>query len=46
LAEQRALGRDWAQIAAEKGGSAEALRKQLARAIERVSQELGLEGSI
>jgi RNA polymerase sigma-70 factor (ECF subfamily) len=45
LAEQRALGRDWAQIAAEKGGSAEALRKQLTRAIDRVSLELGLESA-
>jgi RNA polymerase sigma-70 factor (ECF subfamily) len=42
LAEQRAQGRDWAQIAEEMGGSAEALRKQLARAIDRVSQELNL----
>jgi RNA polymerase sigma-70 factor (ECF subfamily) len=42
LAEQRALGRGWDQIAAEEGGSAEALRKQLARAIDRISQELGL----
>jgi RNA polymerase sigma-70 factor (ECF subfamily) len=44
LAEQRAAGRDWAQIAAECGGSPEALRKQLARAIDRVGQELGLDG--
>jgi RNA polymerase sigma factor (sigma-70 family) len=45
LAEQRASGRDWAQIAAQQGGSPEALRKKLARAIDRVSQELGLEGA-
>jgi RNA polymerase sigma-70 factor (ECF subfamily) len=44
LAEQRADGRDWAQIAAECGGSPEALRKQLSRAIDRVGQELGLDG--
>ena len=44
LAEQRAAGRDWAEIAAENGGSPEALRKQLARAIDRVGQELGLDG--
>ena len=44
LAEQRAAGRDWAQFAAEHGGSPEALRKQLARAIDRVGQELGLDG--
>lgn len=43
LAEQRAAGRDWADIAANWGGSAEALRKQLARAVDRVSSELGLD---
>jgi RNA polymerase sigma-70 factor (ECF subfamily) len=43
LAEQRAQGREWAEIAAECGGSAEALRKKLARALDRVAQELGLE---
>jgi RNA polymerase sigma-70 factor (ECF subfamily) len=41
LADQRALGRDWAEIAAEVGGSAEALRKRLARALDRVGRELG-----
>jgi RNA polymerase sigma-70 factor (ECF subfamily) len=43
LAEQRAAGRGWAEIAAECGGSPEALRKQLARGIDRVGQELGLD---
>jgi len=43
LAEARADGRDWKQIAAERGGSPEALRKQLARAVDRVAGELGLE---
>jgi hypothetical protein len=43
LADLRADGRDWNQIAAQCGGSPEALRKQLARAIDRVSAELGLE---
>lgn len=43
LAEQRAAGMDWAQIAAECGDTPEALRKKLARAIDRVGQELGLE---
>lgn len=43
LAEQRAAGVDWPQIAAECGGSPEALRKKLARAIDRVGQELGLD---
>jgi RNA polymerase sigma factor (sigma-70 family) len=42
LAELRARGKDWATIAAEYGGSAEALRKKLARAIDRVSCQLGL----
>jgi RNA polymerase sigma-70 factor (ECF subfamily) len=43
LADARAAGRDWEQIAAETGRSAEALRKQLARAVDRIMQELGLE---
>lgn len=43
LAELRAEGKDWAQIAAECGGTAEALRKKLARAIDRIGQELGLD---
>jgi RNA polymerase sigma-70 factor (ECF subfamily) len=42
LADRRALGRSWAEIAAEVGGHADALRMQLSRAVERVSQELGL----
>jgi RNA polymerase sigma factor (sigma-70 family) len=44
LADQRSLGRDWAQIAADQGGSPEALRKQLARAIDRIASQLGLSG--
>jgi RNA polymerase sigma-70 factor (ECF subfamily) len=43
LAELRAAGREWADIARELGGTAEARRKQLTRAISRVSHELGLE---
>ena len=43
LAELRAAGREWTDIAAECGGSPEGLRKQLARAIDRVGQELGLD---
>jgi RNA polymerase sigma-70 factor (ECF subfamily) len=43
LAEQRAAGLDWNQIAAELGGRPEALRKQLARAVERIKAELELE---
>ena len=45
LADQRAGGRPWAEIAAERNGSAEALRKKLERALDRVAQELGLEES-
>jgi RNA polymerase sigma factor (sigma-70 family) len=43
LLEQRDAGREWGAIAAERGVSAEALRKKLARAIDRVAAELGLE---
>jgi RNA polymerase sigma-70 factor (ECF subfamily) len=43
LADQRAQGRDWAAIAADRGGSPEALRKRLARAVDRVARQLGLE---
>lgn len=42
LAQRRARGDDWAEIAAETGGSAEALRKKLTRAFERVLDELNL----
>lgn len=44
LADLRAGGLDWIQIAARLGGTVEARRKQLARAIERITLELGLEG--
>jgi RNA polymerase sigma factor (sigma-70 family) len=44
LAEQRALGRSWDEIAKEHGGSPDALRVQLGRAVDRVSRELRLEG--
>jgi RNA polymerase sigma factor (sigma-70 family) len=43
LADHRAQGREWADIAAEVGGTPEALRKRLSRAIDRVAQELGLD---
>jgi RNA polymerase sigma factor (sigma-70 family) len=42
LAEQRAQGRPWAELAVELGTSAEALRKQFSRAIDRVARKLGL----
>jgi RNA polymerase sigma-70 factor (ECF subfamily) len=43
LAEQRAAGLDWDQIAAGRGDSPEALRKRLSRAVDRVAIELGIE---
>jgi RNA polymerase sigma factor (sigma-70 family) len=43
LVEWRQQGRDWESIAAEIGGSAEALRKKLARAVARISDELGMD---
>lgn len=42
LADQRALGRDWADIAAEHGGSPDSLRMKLQRAMDRVIRQLGL----
>ena len=43
LAELRAADCEWQEIADRLGGTPQARRKQLARAIDRVSQELGLE---
>jgi RNA polymerase sigma factor (sigma-70 family) len=43
LADLRAQGREWADIARERGESPEALRKRLARGLDRVSQQLGLD---
>ena len=43
LADRRAQSQEWSQIAAELGGSPEALRKKLGRALERVARQLGLE---
>ncbi|MFO0868917.1 MAG: ECF-type sigma factor [Pirellulales bacterium] len=42
LAEQRAAGREWQDLAGELGVAADALRKKLTRALDRVSLELGL----
>jgi RNA polymerase sigma-70 factor (ECF subfamily) len=42
VADQRALGREWTELAAELGVGAEALRKKFGRAINRVARELGL----
>ena len=41
----REQGGQWAQIAAELGSSPEAIRKRLARAVDRVAHELGLDES-
>ncbi len=43
LAEQRALGRPWGEIAEEVGGTPVALRKKLSRALDRVMATLGLD---
>jgi RNA polymerase sigma-70 factor (ECF subfamily) len=42
LSRMRADGLEWADIAAEVGGTPQARRKQLSRAVDRVSRELGL----
>jgi RNA polymerase sigma-70 factor (ECF subfamily) len=42
LADRRARGDAWAEIAAEVGGEPDALRVRLGRAIDRVTGELGL----
>jgi RNA polymerase sigma-70 factor (ECF subfamily) len=44
VADLRAEGREWAEIAATLGGTVEARRKQLARALDRVTSQLDLEG--
>jgi RNA polymerase sigma-70 factor (ECF subfamily) len=43
LAEQRAAGRSWAEIAAEVGESPDTLRIRFTRAMDRVSRELKLD---
>jgi RNA polymerase sigma-70 factor (ECF subfamily) len=43
LLELKNQGHDWAEIAAQVGGLAETLRKKLARAIDRVVDELALD---
>jgi RNA polymerase sigma factor (sigma-70 family) len=45
LLELRQQGHAWGAIARLVGGSPEALRKQLARALARVTRELGLDGA-
>ena len=43
LADLRAQGREWPDIAARVGGTPSGRRKQLTRAIDRVARELGLD---
>jgi RNA polymerase sigma-70 factor (ECF subfamily) len=43
LVDLRAAGHTWAEIAQALGGQAQARRRQLDRALDRVSQQLGLE---
>jgi RNA polymerase sigma-70 factor (ECF subfamily) len=43
IADYRAQGTGWAEIARELGGTAKARRMQFARALDRVVQQLGLE---
>ena len=45
LAELRGQGLSWSDIADRLGGTAQARRMQLARAVERVAHELGLEAA-
>lgn len=45
LLELREAGYEWSEIAEQVGGSADALRKKLARAIERVTGQLGWQES-
>ncbi len=45
LVNQRRLGRNWAELSAELGDSPEALRKRLARALDRIARQSGLEDS-
>ena len=44
LADQRAQGRPWADLAVEAGQTPEGLRKKHARALERVARQLDLDG--
>jgi RNA polymerase sigma-70 factor (ECF subfamily) len=43
IAELRKDGLNWAQIASQLGGSAQARRVQFARAVERVSRQIGVD---
>jgi RNA polymerase sigma-70 factor (ECF subfamily) len=43
LADLRAQGFEWVEIARELGGTPQALRKRLSRAVDRVARELGID---
>jgi RNA polymerase sigma-70 factor (ECF subfamily) len=43
VAERRALGQSWKQIAEDMGGTPDGRRKQLSRAVNRIAQEMGLD---
>jgi len=43
LADRRAQGQGWVEIAADLGGTPEARRKELTRALNRIARELGLD---
>ena len=43
IADLRSQGLDWAGVAAQLGGTPQARRMQLARAVDRVARELGLD---
>jgi RNA polymerase sigma-70 factor (ECF subfamily) len=45
LAQRRALGQTWAEIAADMGGTPQGHRMRLSRAIDRLAPELGLDGT-
>jgi RNA polymerase sigma factor (sigma-70 family) len=44
LLDLRSQGHDWPAVAAELGGNAGSLRKRLSRALDRVAEELNLDG--
>jgi RNA polymerase sigma factor (sigma-70 family) len=46
LADLRSQGCEWVEIARELGGSPQALRKRLSRAVDRVARELRLDGDL
>jgi DNA-directed RNA polymerase specialized sigma24 family protein len=46
IADLRGQGRSWPEVAAALGGTPEARRKQLTRAVDLIAQQLGLEEDI